>query len=158
MHQPSLSVDQQPKATLSRRASLPPAPRSRAVPTRANTGSLTEVIVAAAGAIQPLHLLPMLAQCNAQQRWLMWLSPHRRRMNKHWLESMNLQQAPVLHLDLSPDTQLALCCKILESGNSHMIVEWQGSLTSAEREQIRLSARTSGSHLVLIQHENSFNA
>jgi hypothetical protein len=39
-----------------------------------------------------------------------------------------------------------------------MIVEWQGSLTSAEREQIRLSARTSGSHLVLIQHENSFNA
>jgi cell division inhibitor SulA len=124
--------------------------RMTRVSTSALRGSLTEVIVSEGGAIQPMHLLPMLAQCNAHKRWLMWLSPHRP-MNKSWLESMGLQHSPVIHLDLCNDTQLALCSKVLAAGNSHMIVEWQGELSNHERQIIRQQADQSGSHVVLIQ-------
>jgi len=118
----------------------------------ATTGSLTEVIVGDESAIQPMHLLPLLAQCNEQKRWLMWLSPNRP-LNKQWLETMGLQQSPVIHMDLCEDTQLALCSRILEASNSHMIVEWQGMVSSAQRRHLRQLARESGSHVVLIQRD-----
>ncbi len=126
---------------------------SSALPVTANqavSGSLTEMIVGESSAIQPMQLLPLLAQCNAQQRWLMWLSPQRT-LNKQWLESLGLGKSPVIHLDLCTDTQLALCTKVLASANSHLIIEWQGELTREERLQLRQQAQRSGSHVVLIQ-------
>lgn len=113
-------------------------------------GSLTEMIVSEGSAIQPMHLLPLLAQCSAQQRWLMWLSPDLP-MNKHYLASLGLQTSPVIHLDVCGDTQLALCTKVLAAGNSHMIIEWQGLLNDQQRQQIQQQADQSGSHVVLIQ-------
>ncbi|MDO6805444.1 SulA-like leucine-rich domain-containing protein, partial [Wenyingzhuangia sp. 1_MG-2023] len=79
-------------------------------------GSLTEVIVSDDSAIQPMQLLPMLAHCNASDRWLMWLSPNRT-LNKRSLADMNLDKAPVIHIDLQADTQQLLCQRILNSGN-----------------------------------------
>lgn len=113
-------------------------------------GSLTEMIVSEGSAIQPVQLLPLLAQCDAHKRWLMWLSPQRI-LNKQWLESMGLGKSPVVHLDLCTDTQLALCTKVLAAANSHMIIEWQGEVSPCERQQIRHQALTSGSHVILIQ-------
>ena len=142
MEEPGLSLSSQPQHAFA------PAFRPAGQP----SGSLTEVIVSEEGAIQPLQLLPMLAQCSSAERWLMWLSPHRP-MNKHWLASIGLSQAPVVHLDLCNDTQLALCSKVLIAANSHMIVEWQGRLSSSERQQLRRLAKSSGSHVVIIQRE-----
>ena len=127
------------------------APSSSWSNTPAHTdGSMTEVIVSNSGAVQPAHLLPMLMQCSAEQRWLMWLSPHQT-INKQWLEGMGLASAPVVYLDLCADTQLTLCLRVLASRNSHMIVEWQGELNHNERQQLEHAAVTSGTHLVLIQ-------
>lgn len=140
---------EEPGLSLSSQAYTAP---SLATKTQA-AGSLTEVIVSDEGAIQPMHLLPMLAQCNAQKRWLMWLSPNRP-MNKHWLESMGLASSPVIHLDLCSDTQFVLCSRALSAGNSHLIVEWQGPLSAGERQHLRQLARSSGSHVVLIQRDN----
>ncbi|MDK2779324.1 MAG: hypothetical protein KYX62_16845 [Pseudomonadota bacterium] len=142
MEEPGLSLASQPMTTTSTRPFAPAAA----------SGSLTEVIVSDEGAIQPLQLLPLLAHCSAQERWLMWLSPNRP-MNKHWLASMGLAHSPVIHLDLCQDTQLALCCKVLAAANSHMIIEWQGPLSRGQRQQIRQQARQSGSHVVLIQRD-----
>lgn len=142
MEEPGLSLSSQP---FTAPAFAPARPEA--------SGSLTEVIVSDEGAIQPMHLLPMLAQCNAHKRWLMWLSPNRP-LNKHWLESMGLSHSPVIHLDLCEDTQFALSSKVLASGNSHMIIEWQGLLNSEQRRQLRNLARQSGSHVVLIQRDN----
>lgn len=125
---------------------------SSAAPVRPATGrgSLTEMIVSEDSAVQPMHLLPLLAQCDAHQRWLMWLSPLRV-LNKQWLESLGLGQSPVIHLDLCEDTQMALCSRVLSAGNSHLIVEWQGELSSSNRQQLRQLASHSGSHVILIQ-------
>jgi cell division inhibitor SulA len=115
-----------------------------------NNGSLTEVIVSEGGAIQPFQLLPMLAHCNAHQRWLMWLSPNLS-MNKHWLKSVGLSDSPVVHLDSNYESQLRLCQRILQAKTSHLIIEWCGDLSSDERAEIRHLAISSGSHVVLTQ-------
>ncbi|MEN9465858.1 MAG: hypothetical protein RL217_2039, partial [Pseudomonadota bacterium] len=73
-----------------------------------NKGSLTEIRVYDDSAIPVLQFLPLLAQCVAQKRWLMWLSAERT-LNKEWLASMGLGQTPVLHLTLCTDTQMVLC-------------------------------------------------
>ncbi len=113
-------------------------------------GSLTEIRVYDDSAIPVWQFLPLLAQCAAQKRWLMWLSAERT-LNKEWLASMGLGQTPVLHLTLCTDTQMALCSKILQAGNSHLIIEWQGELTQAERHTLRQCAQQSGSQVLLIQ-------
>lgn len=115
-------------------------------------GSLTEIVIDHNSAVQPLQLLPILAQCNTNQRWLMWLSPHQR-VNKRWLEKVGLQQTPVIHIDLCEDNQYALSAKILEAGNSHMIIEWQGALSESQREAIRQHAIDSGSQVILLRTE-----
>lgn len=116
-------------------------------------GSLTEVIVGEDSAVQPMQLLPLLAQCSAHKRWLMWLSPQRT-LNKQWLEGMGLSQSPVIHVDLCCDTQMVLCTRVLQAANSHMIVEWQGEITRQERQALRQQASDSGSHVILIQRMN----
>jgi cell division inhibitor SulA len=115
-----------------------------------NKGSLTEIRVYDDSAIPVLQFLPLLAQCVAQKRWLMWLSAERT-LNKEWLASMGLGQTPVLHLTLCTDTQMVLCSKILQAGNSHLIIEWQGELTQIERSSLRQCAQQSGSQVLLIQ-------
>lgn len=153
MRQFSLSVNQQPALTLS---SHQPLPGRRAV-TASTGGSLTEIIISDSGVIQPLHLLPLLAECSHHQRWLMWLSPERP-VSKQWLTSMNLQQVPVLHVELRAPRQLELCNKAINSGNSHVIVEWQGRISPRERQSIRQQAIASNSHVVLVHREISCDA
>lgn len=119
-------------------------------PQNAEKGSLTELVVSQDSAIKPFQLLPILAQAAKQQRWLMWLSPQRS-LTKHQLKSLGLDHTPVLYLPSCQDTQLALTSKILQSGNSHMIVHWQGKLHSHERQVLRSLALKSGSHIILIQ-------
>jgi len=113
-----------------------------------SSGSLTEVIVSEGGAIQPFQLLPMLAHCNAHQRWLMWLSPNLS-MNKHWLKSVGLSDSPVVHLDSNCESQLTLCQRILQAKTSHLTIEWCGDLSTEDRAEIRSLAINSGSHVVL---------
>lgn len=114
-------------------------------------GSLTEMIMQPDSAIQPLHLLPLLAQCNEQQRWLMWLSPELR-MKKHYLDALGLRDSAIIHLGVNAETQLSLCLKALAAANSHLIVEWQGPLSNSQRQQIEQQACISGSHVILISH------
>ena len=144
MRQMSLQVDHQPDLSLSSRIQ-----DRKSLNIQPAKGSLTEMILSDDSAIQPMQLLPMLAQCNSSNRWLMWLSPNRT-LNKQWLESIGLGTAPVVHIDLCQDTQLALCERIMASANSHLIIEWQGDLTSEARKSLRQTAAQSGTHVVLV--------
>ncbi len=113
-------------------------------------GSLTEMIISDGSAINPMQLLPLLSQCNHGQRWLLWLSPHPK-MNKQWLQSLGLHQAAVIQLDCHSNNQFARCLRAIDAGNSHLLVEWQGPLSQAERQQLEDSARSSRTEVVLIR-------
>lgn len=116
-----------------------------------NKGSLTEMILTEGSAIQPMHLLPILAQCASQQRWLTWLSTSMP-MNKEYLAAAGLADSPVIHLDICSKNQLQRCCKVLAAANSHVLIEWHGELEEQERQTILKHAHHSGSHIVLIQY------
>lgn len=135
---------------LSFKIEKPAANRFASSVSEPSRGCLTEIVIGDDSAIQPLQFLPILAQCNANQRWLMWLSPHQR-VNKRWLESVGLQNTPVIHIDLCEDTQYALSTRILAAGNSHMIMEWQGALSDKQREAIQRHAIDSGSQVILLR-------
>ena len=113
-------------------------------------GSLTEVIVSEGSALQPFQLLPALALCNANERWLMWLSPNQA-MNKQWLVNAGLEKSPVLHMTTDSRNQFDLCSKIISAAKSHLIVEWQGILTRETRTELRMIAEQNGTHLFLIR-------
>ncbi|MGB1092791.1 MAG: cell division inhibitor SulA [Oceanobacter sp.] len=115
-------------------------------------GSVTSITVSDSGAIQPYHLLPMLAHCSHKSRWLMWLSPHMP-LNKRWLATQGLTESPIVHIDLCEETQMYLCERILKSGNSHMIIEWQGMMNDEQRNKIRVLAKNSGTQVVLINRD-----
>lgn len=114
----------------------------------AGTGSLTEMILSENSTIHPVQMLPLLAQCDTNTRWLMWLSPDRV-INKKWLTKMGLEKAPIIHLDTCVDTQKTLCSKILNAANSHMIIEWQGKLSAKDRNLLQQEATKSGTHIIL---------
>lgn len=120
--------------------------------TDVGTGSLTEMILSENSTIHPVQMLPLLAQCDNQTRWLMWLSPQRV-INKKWLTKMGLEKAPIVHLDTCVDTQKSLCSKILAAANSHMIIEWQGKLSAKDRNLLQQEAILSGTHIILA-HRN----
>lgn len=116
------------------------------------TGSLTEMVLSENSTIHPVQMLPLLAQCDNNTRWLMWLSP-KRVINKKWLTKMGLEKAPIVHLDICADTQKSLCSKILAAANSHMIIEWQGKLSQQDRSLLQQEAILSGTHIILA-HRN----
>ncbi|MDF1762946.1 MAG: SulA-like leucine-rich domain-containing protein [Oleibacter sp.] len=115
-------------------------------------GSLTEVIVGESGALQPLQLLPALAQCSAKKRWLMWLSPSQM-MSKQWLISAGLKDSPVLHVAINESTQVTLACRAIASANSHLIIEWLGDLSRETRQKMRDLASNNGTHVILVRGE-----
>ncbi|MFL0806915.1 MAG: hypothetical protein K6L60_06470 [Oceanobacter sp.] len=117
-------------------------------------GCLTEIVISDGSAIQPLQLLSILAQCNANQRWLTWLSPNRK-INKRWLKSVGLQHTPVIHIDLCHQSQYELSIKILAAANSHMIIEWLGEVSEQERRAIKQHAIDSASQVILLRRECS---
>ncbi len=112
------------------------------------SGSLTEMILSENSTIHPVQMLPLLAQCDTNTRWLMWLSPDRV-INKEWLIKMGLEKAPIIHLDTCVDTQKTLCSRILNAANSHMIIEWQGKLSTKDRNLLQQEATKSGTHIIL---------
>ena len=129
------------------------APLSSAAPVRSvSKGSMTEVIVSEGSALQPFQLLPVLALCSDQQRWLMWLSPSQN-LNKEWLAKAGMSDSPVLHLNTQPSTQVNLCIKALSSGKSHLIIEWSGELAPDTRQLFRRVAEENGSHLFVVRGE-----
>tara|TARA_Y100000296_G_C5166028_1_gene254628 strand:- start:8 stop:439 length:432 start_codon:yes stop_codon:yes gene_type:complete len=115
-------------------------------------GSMTEIIVSEGSALQPFQLLPALALCNDQQRWLMWLSPNQA-MNKQWLTRAGLDNSPVLHMNINAQNQLSLCLKALSAARSHLIVEWSGCLTRQERAALRTCAEQNGTYLFIVRGE-----
>ncbi len=129
------------------------APLSSAAPVRnVPKGSMTEVIVSEGSALQPFQLLPVLALCSDQKRWLMWLSPSQN-LNKQWLAKAGISDSPVLHLNTQVATQFDLCIKALRSGKSHLIVEWSGELAADTRQLLRRVAEENGSHLFIVRGE-----
>ncbi|ASP40271.1 hypothetical protein CHH28_17015 [Bacterioplanes sanyensis] len=126
---------------------------SHSMQRRAMAGSVTEMIIREGSAITPMQLLPLLFQCNQGQRWLLWLSPHAK-MNKRWLQSLGLDQAPVVQLDSQAHNQMQLCLQAIEAGNSHLLVEWHGPLSSAQRQQLEHCARHSATEVVVIQRRS----
>lgn len=116
----------------------------------ADQGSLTEIIMAEGSAIQPMQLLPLLAQCSHQQRWLMWLCPHMP-ITKAYLKALGLENSPVVYLDINRQTQFDKCVRVLTAGTSHIITEWQGALSEHERMVLEEKAKNSGSHMILIR-------
>ena len=114
----------------------------------AGSGSLTEMILSENSTIHPVQMLPLLAQCDTQTRWLMWLSPDRV-INKKWLTKMGLEKAPIIHLDTCADTQKTLCSRILNAANSHIIIEWLGKICTEDKDLLQQEAIMSGTHIIL---------
>lgn len=117
------------------------------------SGSLTEVIVAESGAIQPFQLLPVLAHCSSQNRWLMWFSPSQM-MSKELLVSCGLENSPVLHIATQKESQKALCLRAIKAAKSHIIIEWIGYLGRETRQQLKLLAEQSGTQVMLVRIED----
>src|SRR5690554_3944159 len=137
------------QAVTTKKAIAPVAELPNRKPSEAiGTGSLTEMILSENSTIHPVQMLPLLAQCDTNTRWLMWLSPDRV-INKKWLTKMGLEKAPIIHLDTCVDTQKTLCSKILNAANSHMIIEWQGKLSAKDRNLLQQEATKSGTHIIL---------
>lgn len=112
-------------------------------------GSLMELNCQTGGGISPLQLLPLLAQTNQGDRWLMWLSPSCP-MNKQWLSQSGLEDAPVMHMASDAHNQYQLIRTITQAGTAHMIIEWQGALSEQTRTALTNMAQHSGSHLIVI--------
>ena len=113
-------------------------------------GSITQVIIGDSGVIQPFQLLPVLAQCNQDKRWLMWFSPNQM-MSKASLLGSGLEQAPILNIATYQNTQKELCLRAIKAAKSHIIIEWIGHLSRETKQQLKIMAEGNGTHLMILR-------
>lgn len=116
-------------------------------------GSYSELSLGRDSALQASQLLPLLANHGHQQRWLMWFSP-RPSMNKQWAASSLLADLPIMHSHCPSNLQLAWCLRAVESGNHHVLIEWQGRMSKSARQQLRAAAEATGTQLMVINKED----
>lgn len=116
----------------------------------ASRGSVNEIILAQDSALQPIYLLPILAQLSVDERWLMWLAEENT-INRHWVSAMGLDASQVLHINAKNDNFLNICCKALAAGTGHLVIEWPGKIDDWAFEELQAAANKGNSQALLIR-------
>ncbi len=111
---------------------------------------ISEIILAADSALQPVYLLPILAQMSLDKRWLMWLGDEHS-LNRNWVSALGIDTAQVLYIKAEEHCFLQVCCKALSAGTGHIIIEWVGSISDDELTKLEEAAKLGNSHGLLIR-------
>ncbi len=111
---------------------------------------INEIILATDSALQPIYLLPILAQMSLDKRWLMWIA-NDPSINRNWVNALGIDASHVLHINAEKGCFLDVCCKALAAGTGHIIIEWDGSISDKELAQLDSAAQTGASHALLIR-------
>lgn len=123
------------------------------IPQDTHEGSVSEVILSADSALQPIYLLPMLAHLASNDRWLMWVSEENM-INRRWVSSLGLNASRILYLQPDESDFASICCKALAAGTGHMIIEWSGDLDNQTLKRLESAAEKGGSHALLIRRRS----
>ena len=115
---------------------------------QANNAGISEIILAADSALQPMYLLPLLSQMSRDKRWLMWLADEPS-INRHWLAALGIDASQVLHVNAESECFHKVCCKALAAGTGHLIIEWPGQITNEELSELEVAAKKGASHALL---------
>lgn len=113
-------------------------------------GSLTEIIIDEGSSLQAFHLISLLLQCKIEDRWLMWLSPNKG-VNKQWLYSLGLANAPIVYMETGLDNQAELAKRILAAKTSHLVLEWVGELDTQTQAELSHLARFTSTEVMLVR-------
>lgn len=116
---------------------------------QANSG-ISEIIISADSALQPIYLLPILSQMAIDKRWLMWVAD-KPAINRDWITAMGIDAAQILHVSSQNNSLHQICCKALAAGTGHLIIEWEGSISEQELLQLEEAAREGNSNALLIR-------
>jgi len=125
-------------------------PLSSRVTQRPQGGSVNEIILAQDSALQPIYLLPILAQLSVDERWLTWVAAENT-LNRNWVAAMGLNPSQVLHIAPKADNFLDICCKTLAAGTGHLVIEWPGKIEDWEFDLLQQAAIQGGSQALLIR-------
>jgi len=111
---------------------------------------ISEIILAADSALQPVYLLPILAQMSLDKRWLMWIGDEHS-LNRNWVSALGIDTAQVLYIKAEEPCFLQVCCKALSAGTGHIIIEWTGKISDEELTLLDEAAKQGNSHGLLIR-------
>lgn len=114
-----------------------------------NSG-ISEIIISADSALQPIYLLPILSQMAIDKRWLMWVA-EKPAINRDWITAMGIDAAQILHVSSQKNSLHKICCKALAAGTGHLIIEWEGTISEHELLELEEAAREGNSNALLIR-------
>jgi cell division inhibitor SulA len=115
-----------------------------------NNAGISEIILAADSALQPIYLLPLLSQMSLDKRWLMWLADEPS-INRHWVAALGIDASQVLHINAENECFHRVCCKALAAGTGHLIIEWPGKINDDQLAELEAAAKVGSSHALLIR-------
>jgi cell division inhibitor SulA len=115
-----------------------------------NNAGISEIILAADSALQPIYLLPLLSQMSLDKRWLMWLADEPS-INRNWVAALGIDASQVLHINAESECFHRVCCKALAAGTGHLIIEWVGQISSEQLTELEDAAKVGSSHALLIR-------
>lgn len=123
---------------------------SSGISQHSQAGSVNEIILAQDSALQPIYLLPILAQISEDERWLTWVAAENT-LNRNWVAAMGLNPSQVLHISPKADNFLDICCKTLAAGTGHLVIEWPGKIEDWEFDLLQQAAISGSSQALLIR-------
>jgi len=113
-------------------------------------GCVNEIILAHDSALQPIYLLPILAQLSSGERWLTWVAAENT-LNRSWVAAMGVNPAQILHITPKTDDFLSTCCKALAAGTGHLVIEWPTDLQDWQFDLLQAAAAKGESQALLIR-------
>ena len=124
----------------------------KGLPNEADLGQagISEIILAADSALQPIYLLPILSQMSIDKRWLMWIADEPS-INRHWAAALGIDASQVLHINAEKKCFHQVCCKALAAGTGHLIIEWPGKISEEDLAQLEAASKQGKSHALLIR-------
>lgn len=111
---------------------------------------ISEIILSADSALQPIYLLPILSQMSIDKRWLMWIADEPS-INRHWAAALGIDSSQVLHINAEKSCFHQVCCKALAAGTGHLIIEWQGKISDNDLAELEAAAKQGKSHALLVR-------
>ena len=120
------------------------------IASKQSQSGISEIILATDSALQPVFLLPILAQMSLDKRWLMCIGDEPS-INRNWVLALGIDAAQVLHIKTEEHCFLEVCCKALAAGTGHIIIEWAGKITDEQLDELDDAAKQGNSHGLLIR-------
>ncbi len=116
------------------------------------TGNVTEIIVSPEQAENIQMLLPMMTQLNQDNRWLAWIDPPQRLLNR-WQQQSGIIANQIMVLR-STDTKstLDLTHQALSAGTCHAVIAWTNKLTKKGFRLLEAASAKGSSHGVVMRY------